>query len=216
MARLAALCAALLAAGSALTSARAGTASSGNGPVPRTASTDLAFTVSIDAFLFFRIGDGLFPTPGGTVSNVSFALTPAIPGGPATPSVGNKQAATWNGAAPAPPFTVTPTNNVLPVEVRSNAGQVSLLAAATTPLMSGANNIPLSEITIATSDATLPAPLIPNTGTSAAVNVTGGGTGTTTNLVTLRTANWTFSYANAISRPAGAYSGQVTFTASTP
>lgn len=216
MVRLAALCAALMAAASAPTAARAGTASSGNGPVPRTATTDLAFTVSIDAFLFFRIGDGVFPTPGGTVSNVSFALTPAVPGGPATPVVGNNRAATWSGVAPASPFTVTPTNNVLPVEVRSNAGQVSLFAAATTALTSGANTIPLSEITIATSDANLPAPLIPNTGTSAGVTVAGGGTGTTTNLVTLRTANWTFSYANAISRPAGAYSGQVTFTASTP
>jgi hypothetical protein len=32
----------------------------------------------------------------------------------------------------------------------------------------------------------------------------------------VRTANWTFSYANLASRTAGTYTGQVTFTASSP
>lgn len=193
---------------------RADTSASGAGLLPRTTSVNLGFSLAVDAFLFFRIGDGLFPTPGGTVSSVSFALTPSVPGGPATPVVGSNRAATWSGGAPT--FAVTPTNNVLPVEVRSNAGQVSVRATATTALSSGANTIPLSLVTIATSDANLPAPLIPNTGTGAGVNIAGGGTGASSSLVTLRTANWTFSYADPTSRPAGAYSGQVTFTASTP
>ena len=48
------------------------------------------------------------------------------------------------------------------------------------------------------------------------VNVAGGGTGTANALATVRNANWTFSYANSASRVAGNYSGQVTFTATTP
>jgi len=179
--------------------------------VPRSTLASLDFTIAIEKFIFFRIGNGTLPTPGGTTSTVSFALTPSIPGVPTTPATGNNTAVNWSGTAPS--FAVTPSGNVLPVEVRSNAGQVSLRATATAPLTSGANTIPLSEITIASNDANLPAPAIPNTGTGTGVNVTGT---SFSNLVTLRTADWTFSYANSASRTAGTYTGQVTFTASTP
>lgn len=189
----------------------AASSSSGTGALPRAATANLDFTISIDRFIFFRIGDGAWPTPGGTTSTVSFALTPSIPGGPTTPVTGNNTAVNWSGVAPS--FSVTPSGNVLPVEVRSNAGLVTLRATATTPLASGANTIPLSEVTVASSDANLPAPLIPNSGTGVGVSVTGTGFG---NLVTLRTATWTFAYANLVNRAAGTYAGQVTFTASTP
>ena len=179
--------------------------------VPRSTSVNLDFTISIDKFIFFRIGDSPWPVQGGTTSAVGFALAPSIPGGPTAPATGNNTPVNWSGAAPN--FAVTPSNNVLPVEVRSNAGQVSLRATATTPLTSGANTIPMSEITVLSSDANLPAPAIPNTGTGVGVNVTGT---SFSNLVTLRTANWTFSYANSASRTAGTYNGVVTFTASTP
>jgi hypothetical protein len=179
--------------------------------VPRSTAVSLDFTISIQKFIFFRIGDGVWPTPGGTTSAVGFALTPSIPSGGTTPAAGNNTAVNWSGGAPG--FAVTASNNVLPVEVRSNAGQISLRATVSTPLTSGANTIPMSEITVATSDANLPAPPIPNTGTGTGVNVIGT---SFSNLVTLRTASWTFSYANSASRPAGTYSGVVTFTASTP
>jgi hypothetical protein len=179
--------------------------------VPRSTAVNLDFTISIQKFIFFRIGDGVWPTPGGTTSAVGFALTPSIPSGGTTPVAGNNTAVNWSGGAPG--FAVTASNNVLPVEVRSNAGQISLRATVSTPLTSGANTIPMSEITVATSDANLPAPPIPNTGTGTGVNVIGT---SFSNLVTLRTASWTFSYANSASRPAGTYSGVVTFTASTP
>lgn len=179
--------------------------------VPRSTAVNLDFTISIQKFIFFRIGDGVWPTPGGTTSAVGFALTPSIPSGGTTPAAGNNTAVNWSGGAPG--FAVTASNNVLPVEVRSNAGQISLRATVSTPLTSGANTIPMSEITVATSDANLPAPPIPNTGTGTGVNVIGT---SFSNLVTLRTASWTFSYANSASRPAGTYSGVVTFTASTP
>lgn len=190
-------------------------ASSTVGPsasVPLTTGlVNLDFTIAIDKFIFFRIGDGAWPTPGGTTSTVSFVLTPSIPGGPTTPVAGNNTSVNWSGAAPT--FSVTPSGNALPVEVRSNAGQVTLRAAATAPLTSGANTIPLSEITIASSDSNLPAPPIPNSGTGTTVNVVGT---SFANLVTQRTATWTFSYANLASRTAGTYTGQVTFTASSP
>lgn len=179
--------------------------------VPLSASVNLDFTIAIDKFIFFRIGDGAWPTPGGTTSSVGFVLTPSIPAVPTTPETGNNRSVNWSGAAPS--FSITPSGNVLPVEVRSNAGQVTLRATATTALTSGANTIPLSEITIATSDSNLPAPLIPNTGTGASVNVVSTAFA---GLVTQRTANWTLSYANLASRTAGTYTGQVTFTASSP
>ncbi len=148
-------------------------------------------------------------------SSVAFVLAPSIPGVPTTPVAGSNTSVNWSGAAPS--FSITPSGNVLPVEVRSNAGQVTLrataTATATTALASGANTIPLSEITIATSDSNLPAPLIPNTGTGAAVTVVATAFA---GLVTQRTANWTLSYANLASRRAGTYTGQVTFTASSP
>lgn len=198
--------------GMGMTGAQAASSTAGpSATVPLSTGVNLDFTIAIDKFIFFRIGDGAWPTPGGTTSTVSFALTPSIPAVPTTPVAGNNTSVNWSGAAPG--FSVTPSGNALPVEVRSNAGQITLRATATTPLANGANTIPLSEITIASSDANLPAPQIPNTGTGTAVNVVGT---TFANLVTQRTATWTFSYANLASRTAGTYTGQVTFTASSP
>lgn len=206
-------CAAALVAAvtaTATDTARAGTATTTGLGVP--ASADLKFTVNIDKFVFFRLGDGAWPAVNGSINTAAFTLSPTIPGGPTTPVVANNTAANWNGGAPV--FAVSPSAGVkLAVEVRSNGGQITLRATASTPLMSGTNTIPMSEILIATDDATLPAPVIPNTGPGATVSVTPTSFGT---LVTQRAANWTFSYANLTSRPAGLYTGQVTFTASSP
>ncbi|CAA2099195.1 hypothetical protein [Variovorax paradoxus] len=203
------LCAAALVA-AAHAPVRAGTATTTGLGVP--ASTDLKFTINIDKFVFFRLGDGAWPAVNGTVNTAAFTLAPTIPGGPTSPVTGNNTAANWNGGAPV--LAVSPAAGVkLAVEVRSNGGQVALRATASTPLTSGSNTIPMSEITIASDDATLPAPPIPNAGAGTTVNVTPTSFGT---LVTQRAANWTFSYANLTSRPAGLYTGQVTFTASSP
>lgn len=181
--------------------------------VPATAR--LKFTVNIDKFVFFRLGTGAWPTPSGTVDTAAFTLAPTIPGGPTTPAAtANNTAANWSGGAPT--FAVSPAGGVqLPVEVRSNGGQVSLRATVSTPLTNttSANTIPMSEITVASSSTALPAPAIPNAGTGAPVNVTPTAFGA---LVTLQTATWTFSYANLTPRPAGTYLGQVVFTASSP
>ncbi|GAB2807469.1 hypothetical protein GCM10027276_05100 [Comamonas piscis] len=196
-------------------SAQAGSASSGTGGLPRnTPAVALNFAIQIDKFLFFRIGDGAWPTPGGTTSQVGFTLSPSIPAVPTTPVNGNNTAVNWNGAAPT--FSVAASGNVLPVEVRSNGGQVSVFATVTTALTSGSNTIPMNMVSITSSDAALPAPTLPATGTGTSVNISGGGAGTVNSLVTMRTANWTFGYNSAISRTAGNYSGQLSFTASVP
>ncbi|TDS84502.1 hypothetical protein [Comamonas sp. JUb58] len=195
--------------------AQAGSATSGTGNLPRnTPAVALNFSIQIDKYVFFRIGDGVWPTPGGTTSQVGFNLSPTIPAVPITPINGNNTAVNWNGAAPT--FAVTASGNVLPVEVRSNGGQVSVYATVTTPLTSGSNTLPMNVISATSSDANLPAPPIPASGTGTSVNVTGGGTGTVNSLVTIRTAIWTFAYNNSVSRTAGNYSGQLSFTASVP
>ena len=204
----------MLAAGSAGVQAASSTAGPSNNPALTTPRVALNFSIQIDKFLFFRIGDGAWPTPGGTTSQVSFSLSPSIPAVPTTPTTGNNTAVNWNGTAPT--FAVAASGNVLPVEVRSNGGQVSVFATVTTALTSGANTIPMNMVSITSSDAALPAPTIPASGTGTSVNVTGGGTGTVNSLVTIRNANWTFGYNSTISRTAGNYSGQLSFTASVP
>jgi hypothetical protein len=191
-----------------------------------TTSARLDFTINIDKFLFFRIGtggvftggvSGTGPVAGGTINTVNFALGANIPGLPTSAVNGNNTAVNWNGAAPTY-VVASAIGTVLPVEVRSNAGQVRITASPSTLLTSGANTLPMSQITIASDDANLPGPVVPNAGVGAAVNVTtgGAGTGAAPSLLTYRTANWTFAYANTASPLAGNYSGQITFTASAP
>lgn len=173
------------------------------------ATARLDFTINIGKFLYLRVG-----ADGTGVSNVAFALTPSIPPAAASPLTGNSMPVNWNGAAPS--FTVAATGAVLPVEVRSNAGTVTLRGGVITPLSNGASTIPMSQITITSSEAiNLPAPLLPNAGLGTSVNVVGTAF---SGLVTSRTANWTFNFAPPIGSPpaAGNYAGQVQFTASAP
>lgn len=172
---------------------------------PVSASAALDFNIKIGKFIYFRVGSGVFPAASSTVDTVSFTTKPSFPSNPVD---GNSVAASWNGAVPV--FTST-TDAVLPVEVRSNAGQISLRASVVSPLSNGSETIPFSNIHIASSDNNLPAPPIPNTGSGTAVNVTGT---SFANLVTQRTANWTFSYVSSGTSTAGSFNGTVMFTAS--
>ena len=191
----------------------AGTSSSGpsSSPSQTTGRVALNFAIQIDKFVFFRLGDGAWPTPGGTTSSIGFTLSPSIPATPTTPAVGNNTAVNWSGTAPS--FSVAASGNMLPVEVRSNGGQVSLRATVTTALTSGTHTIPMSEIVVSSSDTNLPAPVIPASGAGSTVLVTSG---TVNSLETVRNATWTFGFANSASWYAGNYSGQLQFTASTP
>lgn len=192
----------------------------------RTTSARLDFTINIDRMVYLRVGNGSAhaggasgtgPAASGSVNNLSFGLGPmSIPGVPTTTVNGNNQAVNWNGTVPG---YATPVTTSLPVEVRSNAGQVRITAQVSAPLTNGSFIIPMSEIAITSSNsAQLPAPVVPDTGTGPAVNVALGGPGTAAapTLLTYRTANWSFSYVPVTSPVAGNYSGQITFSASAP
>ena len=176
-----------------------------------TTQSNLDFVINMGKFVFLRVGTGAYPTASGTQDTVSFALSLTIPPGAVAPTAGNNKGVAWNGTAPS--TSIAASNAVLPVEVRSNAGTISLTATATTPLSSGANTIPLSQITITSSDSNLPAPPVPNAGVGTAVTVTGT---SFSNLVTQRAANWTFAYAGTPAPAAGSYTGAITFTATSP
>lgn len=200
------------------------TQSTGNGTLNTSARLD--FTINIDRMVYLRVGNGAGhsggasgtgPAASGAISALSFSLSPmSIPGVPTNANPGNSQAVNWNGAVPLYPAAAAA---VLPVEVRSNAGQVRISAQATTPLTSGSNIIPMSDISLSSSDnANLPAPAVPAVGPGPAVNVALGGSGTAAapSLLTYRTANWTFNFAPSTIPVAGVYSGQITFSAVAP
>ena len=89
--------------------------------------------------------------------------------------------------------------------------QIALRTTVVSPLSNGSASIPFSAIHIVSSDSNLPAPPVPDSGTGAAVNVTGTAFA---NLVTERVADWTFSYADSSDSTAGSYTGVLMFTAS--
>lgn len=198
----------LLAAGGA--HAATGTASGGNASAPLNATARLDFLLNIGRFIFFRVGPSAYPATSTTPGSAVIVMQPSIPAVPVQPAVsGNSVPVPWSGAAPS--FAAVAAT--VPVQVQSNAGAISIRASVVTPLTSGANAIPLSQILVGSSDAGLPAPPLPNAGTGAAVTVTGTSFG---NLVTQRSADWSFSYNPAVLPPPGTYTGQISFTAVSP
>ncbi|RZL57249.1 MAG: hypothetical protein EOP70_04250 [Variovorax sp.] len=174
---------------------------------PYAASARLDFRLTIDKFIYLRLGNA-----GSGIDTVAFALVPSIPPVPTPPVAGNGVAVPWNGGAPA--FGVVATGAAVGVEVRSNAGAVSLRTVVAAPLSSGVDTIPVTDVGIVSDNPDLPAPPMPasGSGTGAAVAVAGS---SQQNLVTERTATWTFTL-SAVGRPAGVYTGQIAFTASAP
>lgn len=176
------------------------------------ATARLDFILNMGRFIFFRVGPGTYPRTSSAIATVDFTLQPSIPSAPTVPTVsGNSIAVPWSGAAPT--FSVQPASETVAVDVRSNAGQISIRANVISPLVNGANSIPLSQITVTSTDPGLPAPVIPNTGTGSSVTVSGTAFG---NLVTIRNADWNFSYNPAVLPPPGTYTGQISFTAVSP
>ncbi|WP_020395322.1 hypothetical protein [Thiolinea disciformis] len=175
-----------------------------------TTSASLDFQINMGKFIFFRLGNSAYPTASSTVSTVSFNANYTIPAGAITPSNGSNQAVNWNNTAP----TLTTTGSAaLPVEIRSNAGTVSLRASVNTPLANGSHTIPFSRINISSNNSSLPAPLVPDSGAGTSVNVVGN---SFAGLVTNQSATWTFTYTNNTPLTAGTYQGQLLFTASAP
>lgn len=194
-----------------LAGAARGESDSDTGTGSLTATARLDFILNVGRFIFFRVGPGNYPNASSTVGQVDITVRPSIPSVPTVPTVsGNNVVVPWSGATPGSSAVLSDT---VPVTVRTNAGQVSIRANAVSPLVNGANGIPLSQILVSSSDTGLPAPTLPDTGTGPSVTVSGTAFG---NLVTVRNADWTFSYSPAVLPPAGTYTGQVSFTAVSP
>lgn len=171
-----------------------------------TATASLDFKINIDKFIYFRVGGA------SGIDTVSLTTTASMPTSttPVTATNGNNQSVAWSGAAPS--FATT-NAVVLPVQLSSNAGQVNLKTTVSSALSNGASTIPFSGLNISSSDSNFPAPPVPDSGTGASVNVTPTAF---SNLVTMRDANWSFTYTSSQSLAAGVYNGELAFTASSP
>jgi hypothetical protein len=159
------------------------------------ANARVDFQITIPRFLSLRVG-----TAGAPIDLVSFTV-PAANVGNATPVAGT------GGDLGAGSVTAS---------VLGNAGNVTLQATTGGPIGNGsAGTINWSEITTASSNPSLPAPVLAN-GASAGVAVAAA------NGVVNQTATWTYSFANTAVLEAGTYGGvntnnsRVTYTASLP
>lgn len=170
-----------------------------------TVNARLDFNINIDRFIYFRLGSAT------TVDTVSLTTVPSIPTSttPITPTNGNNKTTLWSGAAPS--FTSTTVS--LPVQLRSNAGQVSLRTTVSSSLSNSSGSLPFSALNITSTDSGFPAPPVPDTGTGTSVNITPTAF---SNLVTSRDANWSFAYNSTQPLVAGVYTGELLFTASAP
>lgn len=163
---------------------------------------NLNLQIVIPGFLYFRVG------PDSGVEDTIVFTVPAANVGNSTPVAGT------GGDAGA-------GSNVV---VRGNNGQVTLTVSAVAGGGNGLGTgtgsdgyINYNTITTNSTNANLPAPVMANApgATSAPVlgcDVACAGLGKVTN----RSSVWSFSYANATVPSAGNYTGQVTYTASTP
>lgn len=159
------------------------------------ANARVDFQITIPRFLSLRVG-----TTGAPIDLVSFTVPAA--------NVGNATAVAGTGGDLGA-GSVT-------ASVLGNGGNVTLQATTAGPIGNGsAGTINWSQITTASSNPSLPAPVLAN-GASAGVAVaaTGG--------VVAQTATWTYSYANSTVIESGTYGGvnannsRVTYTASLP
>jgi hypothetical protein len=152
------------------------------------AVANLNFQVVIPRVLLLQVGNI------STVDLVDFNLSaPAV-----QPGLGGAGVGRTNGT-------------VVPVRVLGNNGVITIASVGSAGgLTSGGNSIPWSQVTTSSSDATNFASPAPG-GASVTVARNTGST-----LVTNRTADWTFNYANTTVVPAGTYTGSVVYTATMP
>ena len=196
-----AIVAAVMAAGATMSGSVMAASATEKGVVVSVAN-NLDLRVVIPAFLYFRVG-----TDTATIDRITFSPTPAQLGN-STPIAGTGgDAAAGSGAN---------------VAVRGNNGQVTITTTVTgggTGMGTGTASdgfINYNQIATTSSDAAnFPAPVLSNTG-AAALNVVLGGGPAGAGKVTVRTAVWTYAYANTTVPSAGTYNGTVTYTAAMP
>ncbi|MGI9333565.1 MAG: hypothetical protein ACR2RL_10460, partial [Gammaproteobacteria bacterium] len=170
----------------------------GAGAGARSASARVDFRIVIPDFLFVRVG-----TAGANnVDLVDFDLA----------AIANPETSLGTGTAIA-----ATTNGTLDVDVISNSGQVTITENTNGALTNGSGGtISYSEILTASSNPALPAPVL-----SDATNNTSAPT-LNASQVTVRSAQWTYTYANNNLPDAGTYggvnvqNGRVTYVAATP
>jgi hypothetical protein len=180
-----------------------------------TVTAKAQFRVIIATALTLRIG-----TAGATIDTAQFNLTGVPPADGSHPSpfsppfgIGSGTqtgiVGTLNGVGAATTIPVT-------VAVTSTLSTVSLTASVSgSNLTSGGNTIPYTQISASSSSANLPSPVIPASGSGAARTISG--CDVSCSGVVNRSATWTYTYANtATVNNAGTYTGQISYTATSP
>ena len=155
------------------------------------ASARLDFRITVPKIIFLQVGTGTAFSDVGTIDRVDMAL-----------SVAN---VTSGGAVAAAAGVTT--------RVLGNGGAVSLNAQGTAGGLSNGSGqtIAWSQVTSASSNASLPHPAIGN-GVNGATATLAASLG-----VVNQTTNWTFGFSNSLGTIAsGTYDGQVVYTAALP
>lgn len=165
-----------------------------------TAAANLNLRVVIPRVLFLAVGTGAgaMSASNATIDRITYEYTTngfAIGLGAAAASIVSSG-------------SFVPANSV-PVREVGNNGQIVITTTSPANLVSGTDNIPMTQFTVASNDANLAHPAF------------GGGTANPTlnassTKVTTRNAVRTYTYANTVTPAAGTYDGQVTYTASMP
>lgn len=183
--------AAVLVAAAALPLAAVAESNVSSGAGTLSASARVNFSIVIPRLLFLQVGTGTLLAANTTIDTISFA--------PGVGVIGNSTPV----AATAGSGNLG--NGSVTVRIISTAGNVSLAATAAPNLVSGSNTIPWTQVATAiTGGATHPTingSAAPFTAVSGVVDVNG---------------TWTYSYLNSITPAAGTYTGQVTYTATSP
>jgi len=163
----------------------------GAAPASLNATARVNFSILIPRFIFLQVGTGTLLAANATIDTIDFQ--------PALTVVGN------NTPVAATAGSGNLGNGGVTVRIIGNAGNVTLAATGPANLTSGGNNIPWTQISTAiTGGATHPTingASATFTAASGVVNVNG---------------TWIYSYLNATTPAAGTYTGQVTYTATTP
>jgi hypothetical protein len=187
-----ALLAVVTACGLSQAESTSGYSAAGTGTVTATARVNLSVTVP--KLILLRVG-----AAGGTPTNLAWTAVPTIPAGAATPLTGSNQAATWDGTAPV--FGGVTNPGAVAAFAWTNSSGGGSLACATTSLTGG---LAAADFAVA-SGAGLAHP-----GTTAAC-----ATPTTFARNAVQSGSWTYSILPATLNglAAGAYSGLITYTA---
>ena len=177
---------------------------------PYSVQVELEYEIIIPRVLYFRVGSA-----GNTVDTVEFDVGQSL-------GTGNNMVLSTPGLPLGNGAPIAATSNnpggpgVIPVEVKANVGNVSIQATVSNAQgLQGDNGqfLNYNQIRTVSSDSTsFPAPVLANASIAPVVIAPSGFGGH----VTIRTANWTYSYLNQTTPAAGTYTGTVTYTATAP